>query len=119
MESRRVGSKPIDVLAEQVVEMCAMVEWSVEELGRVVRRAYPYSDLGPRAFESVLDMLSGRYPSDDFAELRPRIVWDRVAGKVRGPAGAPRLARTNPGTIPDRGLYTVNLAGDARRGGAR
>src|SRR5207244_1570739 len=82
-----------------------------------IRRAYPYSELGPRAFESVLDMLSGRYPSDEFVELRPRIVWDRVTGKVRGRAGAQRLAVTNPGTIPDRGLYTVNLAEDGRRVG--
>ncbi|TMC38286.1 MAG: hypothetical protein E6J28_06305 [Chloroflexi bacterium] len=65
----------------------------------------------------MLDMLSGRYPSDEFVELRPRIVWDRVTGKVRGRAGAQRLAVTNPGTIPDRGLYTVNLAEDGRRVG--
>jgi ATP-dependent Lhr-like helicase len=117
IETTVVPRKPLDVLAQQVVAMCAMDEWSVEDLGRVVRRAYPYSDLGPRAFESVLDMLSGRYPSDDFAELRPRIVWDRVAGKLRGRAGAQRLAVTNPGTIPDRGLYTVNLVENGRRVG--
>jgi ATP-dependent Lhr-like helicase len=117
IETTVVPRKPLDVLAQQVVAMCAMDEWDVEELGRVVRRAYPYSDLGPRAFESVLDMLSGRYPSDQFVELRPRIVWDRVAGKVRGRAGAQRLAVTNPGTIPDRGLYSVNLVEDGRRVG--
>jgi ATP-dependent Lhr-like helicase len=117
IESTTVPRKPLDVLAQQIVAMCAMDEWDVEHLGRVVRRAYPYSDLGPRAFESVLDMLSGRYPSDDFAELRPRIVWDRVSGKVRGRAGAQRLAVTNPGTIPDRGLYSVNLVSDGRRVG--
>ena len=117
IESTVVPRKPLDVLAQQVVAMCAMDEWRVDELARVVRRAYPYSDLGPRAFESVLDMLSGRYPSDEFAELRPRIVWDRVAGTVRGRAGAQRLAVTNPGTIPDRGLYTVNLVDDGRRVG--
>jgi len=117
IESTVVPRKPLDVLAQQVVAMCALDEWDVEKLGAVVRRAYPYSDLGPRAFESVLDMLSGRYPSDEFAELRPRIVWDRVAGKVRGRAGAQRLAVTNPGTIPDRGLYSVNLAEDGRRVG--
>jgi len=94
-----------------------MDEWSVDELAVLVRRAYPYSDLGPLALESVLDMLSGRYPSDDFAELRPRIVWDRVAGTLRGRAGAQRLAVTNPGTIPDRGLYTVNLVDNGRRVG--
>ncbi len=117
IESTVVPRKPLDVLAQQVVAMCAMDEWEIEKLGRVVRRAYPYSDLGPRAFESVLDMLSGRYPSDQFVELRPRIVWDRVAGKLRGRAGAQRLAVTNPGTIPDRGLFTVNLADDGRRVG--
>jgi ATP-dependent Lhr-like helicase len=117
IETTVVPRRPLDVLAQQVVAMCAMDEWSVEDLGRVVRRAYPYSDLGPRAFESVLDMLSGRYPSDDFAELRPRIVWDRVTGKLRGRAGAQRLAVTNPGTIPDRGLYTVNLVENGRRVG--
>ncbi|HKV88561.1 MAG TPA: DEAD/DEAH box helicase, partial [Candidatus Dormibacteraeota bacterium] len=117
IESTVVPRKPLDVLAQHVVAMCAMDEWDVEELGRVVRRAYPYADLGPRAFESVLDMLSGRYPSDQFVELRPRIVWDRVAGRVRARAGAQRLAVTNPGTIPDRGLYTVNLLEDGRRVG--
>jgi len=117
IESTVVPRKPLDVLAQHVVAMCAMDEWEVEALGRVVRRAYPYSDLGPLAFESVLDMLSGRYPSDQFVELRPRIVWDRVTGKVRGRAGAQRLAVTNPGTIPDRGLYSVNLAEDGRRVG--
>ncbi|HEY3083964.1 MAG TPA: DEAD/DEAH box helicase [Candidatus Dormibacteraeota bacterium] len=117
IETTVVPRRPLDVLAQQVVAMCALDDWDVEKLARVVRRAYPYSDLGPRAFESVLDMLSGRYPSDQFVELRPRIVWDRIAGKVRGRAGAQRLAVTNPGTIPDRGLYTVNLAEDGRRVG--
>jgi ATP-dependent Lhr-like helicase len=117
IESTVVPRKPLDVLAQQIVAMCAMDDWDVEALGRVVRRAYPYSDLGPRAFESVLDMLSGRYPSDEFVELRPRLVWDRIAGKVRGRAGAQRLAVTNPGTIPDRGLYSVNLVEDGRRVG--
>ena len=117
IESTAVPRKPLDVLAQQVVAMCAMDEWRVDELSSVVRRAYPYGELGPRAFESVLDMLSGRYPSDEFAELRPRIVWDRIGGTVRGRAGAQRLAVTNPGTIPDRGLYSVNLVGDGRRVG--
>jgi len=117
IESTVVPRKPLDVLAQQIVAMCALDEWEVEKLGKVVRRAYPYSDLGPRAFDAVLDMLRGRYPSDQFVELRPRIVWDRVAGKVRGRAGAQRLAVTNPGTIPDRGLFTVNLADDGRRVG--
>ena len=117
IETTVVPRRPLDVLAQQVVAMCAMDEWKVDELSAVVRRAYPYSELGPRAFESVLDMLSGRYPSDEFIELRPRIVWDRIAATVRGRAGAQRLAVTNPGTIPDRGLYTVNLLDDGRRVG--
>src|SRR5207302_860035 len=82
-----------------------------------LRRADPCRDLGRRSLEAVLDMLSGRYPSEEFAELRPRIVWDRVNGTVRGRAGAQRLAVTNPGTIPDRGLYTVNIFEDGRRVG--
>ncbi len=117
IESTTVPRMPLDVLAQQVVAMCAMDEWRVDDLAAVVRRAYPYSELGPRSLDSVLDMLSGRYPSDEFAELRPRIVWDRVAGTIRGRAGAQRLAVTNPGTIPDRGLYTVNLVEDGRRVG--
>src|SRR3979411_1091120 len=88
IESTVVPRKPLDVLAQQIVAMCAMDEWRVDDLARVVRRAYPYSELGPLALEAVLDMLSGRYPSDDFAELRPRIVWDRVAGTLRGRGGA-------------------------------
>ncbi len=117
IESTVVPRRALDVLAQQIVAMCAMDEWKVDELAAVVRRAYPYSELGPRAFESVLDMLSGRYPSDEFIELRPRIVWDRIAATVRGRAGAQKLAVTNPGTIPDRGLYTVNLLDDGRRVG--
>ncbi|OLC27258.1 MAG: hypothetical protein AUH40_02250 [Chloroflexi bacterium 13_1_40CM_65_17] len=117
IEATSVPRMPLDVLAQQVVAMCALDEWRVDDLAAVVRRAFPYSELGPRSLESVLDMLSGRYPSDEFAELRPRIVWDRVAGTIRGRAGAQRLAVTNPGTIPDRGLYTVNLLEDGRRVG--
>ena len=117
IESTVIPQNPLDVLAQQVVAMCALEDWDVEDLGRLVRRAHPFRDLGPRAFESTLDMLSGRYPSDDFAELRPRIVWDRVEGRLRGRAGAQRLAVTSGGTIPDRGLYTVNLVEDGRRVG--
>ena len=117
IETTRVPRNPLDVLAQQIVSMCAMDDWSVDELGALVRRAYPFSDLGPRAFESVLDMLSGRYPSDDFAELRPRIVWDRVGRRLRARPGAQRLAVTSGGTIPDRGLYSVNLLDDGRRVG--
>ncbi|MEA2681899.1 MAG: ATP-dependent helicase Lhr and Lhr-like helicase [Chloroflexota bacterium] len=117
IETTRVPRNPLDVLAQQVVAMCALDQWQVEDMLALVRRAYPYSDLGERAFTAVLDMLAGRYPSDDFAELRPRIVWDRVAGTLRGRAGAQRLAVVSGGTIPDRGLFAVNLfegAGDTR-----
>src|SRR5207247_1455891 len=102
IETTRVPRNPLDVLAQQIVAMTAMDAWSVAEISELVHRAYPFSDLGPRAFESTLDMLSGRYPSDEFAELRPRIVWDRLEGKIRGRAGAQRLAVGSGGTIPDR-----------------
>src|SRR5438270_3466038 len=101
IETTRVPRNPLDVLAQQIVAMTALEEWSVTELSEVVHRAYPFSDLGPRALESTLDMLSGRYPSDEFAELRPRIVWDRLEGKIRGRAGAQRLAVVSGGTVPD------------------
>jgi ATP-dependent helicase Lhr and Lhr-like helicase len=117
IETTVVPSNPLDVVAQQVVAMAAMDEWKVDELAALVRRAHPFRDLGRRSLEAVLDMLSGRYPSEEFAELRPRIVWDRVNGTVRGRAGAQRLAVTNPGTIPDRGLYTVNIFEDGRRVG--
>ena len=105
---------PLDVLAQQVVSMVAMDEWDVEEMYDVVRRAANYSGLPRSAFESVLDMLAGRYPSDEFAELRPRLVWDRVAGTLTGRPGAQRLAVTSGGTIPDRGLFGVFLAGSEK-----
>jgi len=117
IETTVIPRNPLDVLAQQVVAMCALQDWDVDELAKLVRRAHPFRDLGPRAYESTLDMLSGRYPSDDFAELRPRIVWDRVEGRLRGRAGAQRLAVTSGGTIPDRGLFTVNLLDDGRRVG--
>ena len=102
---------PLDVLAQQVVAMCAVDDWSVEELLRVLRSASPYATLSRAVLDSVLDMLAGRYPSEEFAELRPRIVWDRVSDTISGRPGALRLAVTSGGTIPDRGLYGVFLAG--------
>ena len=117
IETTRVPRNPLDVLAQQIVAMAAMDEWSVPALSELVHRAYPFSDLGPRALESTLDMLSGRYPSDEFAELRPRIIWDRLEDKVRGRLGAQRLAVVSGGTIPDRGLFSVNLLDDGRRVG--
>ena len=117
IESTRVLKNPIDVLAQHIVAMSALDEWKVDDLKALARRTYNFESLGDRTLEAVLDMLAGRYPSDDFRELRPRIVWDRVNGTIRGRAGAQRLAVTNAGTIPDRGLYTVNLLDDGRRVG--
>ena len=105
---------PLDVLAQQIVSMVAMDEWDVDELYDVVRRAATSRGLPRSAFESVLDMLAGRYPSDEFAELRPRLVWDRVAGTLTGRPGAQRLAVTSGGTIPDRGLFGVFLVGSEK-----
>ena len=120
IESLRVPANPVDVLAQQIVAMTALDEWAVDDLEQVVRRAAPFAGLPRSILESVLDMLSGRYPSDEFAELRPRIVWDRITGVLTGRPGAQRLAVTSGGTIPDRGLYAVFLAtgeGTGRRVG--
>src|SRR5438128_5146096 len=111
IEETQIPRNPLDVLAQQVVAICADEEIEVAELHSLVRRAYPFADLSRAQLENVLDMLAGRYPSDEFAELRPRIIWDRTAGVVRGRPGARRLAVTNAGTIPDRGLFGVFIAG--------
>ncbi|MER0244960.1 DEAD/DEAH box helicase [Streptomyces sp. HSW2009] len=118
IEALRVPANPLDVLAQQVVAMAAMDTWDVDELLAVVRRAAPFATLPDSAYTGVLDMLAGRYPSDAFAELRPRLVWDRIAGTVTGRPGAQRLAVTSGGTIPDRGLFGVFLAGSESSGGA-
>ncbi|MEV5414372.1 DEAD/DEAH box helicase [Thermopolyspora sp. NPDC052614] len=114
IEELRYPRNPLDVLAQQIVAMTAMDEWTVDELEAVVKRAAPYATLPRSALEATLDMLAGRYPSEEFAELRPRIVWDRVTGTLRGRPGAQRLAVTSGGTIPDRGLFGVFLAGGDR-----
>ncbi|HMQ26463.1 MAG TPA: helicase-related protein, partial [Acidimicrobiales bacterium] len=106
----------LDVLAQQIVAMCALDDWPVDELGALVRRAAGYAELSDEVLANVLDLLSGRYPAEEFAELRPRIVWDRVAGVLRARAGAQRLAVTSGGTIPDRGLYGVFLPDGTRVG---
>ncbi len=114
VEPSRIPRNPLDVLAQQIVAMSAMDRWQVDELYRVVRQAAPFAALNRRVFDGVLDMLSGRYPSDDFAELRPRVTWDRVNGTLTARDGAKRLVIANAGTIPDRGLYGVFLADGAR-----
>ncbi|MEU1555345.1 ATP-dependent helicase [Streptomyces scabiei] len=120
IESMRIPGNPLDVLAQQVVAMTSMDTWQFDDLLATVRRAAPFAALPESAFTAVLDMLAGRYPSDAFAELRPRVVWDRVAGTITGRPGAQRLAVTSGGTIPDRGLFGVFLAGsDPKKGGGR
>ncbi len=136
IESTRYPRNPLDVLAQQLVAIVAhpptaapplprkprkikpgellprepKPEVGVDSLFDMVRRAAPFGALTRSAFEGVLDLLSGRYPSDEFAELRPRLTWDRVRNVVTARDGAARLAILNAGTIPDRGLYGVFLA---------
>ncbi len=112
LEPLRFLRNPLDVLAQQVVAMVAVEDWTVGDLGALVRCTAPFADLPQEALEGVLDMLAGRYPSDDFAELRPRLNWDRVTGVLSTRPGSGRLALTSGGTIPDRGLYGVFLAGE-------
>ncbi|MGH8824508.1 MAG: ATP-dependent helicase [Jiangellaceae bacterium] len=114
IEELHAPRNPLDVLAQHVVSALAMDEWHVDELLALARRAHPFATLPRSAYDAVLDMLSGRYPSDEFAELRPRIVWDRTTGTLTGRPGAQRLAVTSGGTIPDRGLFGVFLAGSER-----
>ncbi len=117
IEETVIPRNPLDVLAQQIVAIAADEEISVDELHELVRGAYPFADLSRAQLENVLDMLAGRYPSDEFAELRPRIVWDRTAGLIRGRQGVRRLAVTNAGTIPDRGLFGVYLVDGGGRVG--
>jgi ATP-dependent Lhr-like helicase len=124
IEAVHPPANPLDVLAQQVVAMVAVEDWDRDELARVVRRAAPFAELGDGSLDAVLDMLAGLYPAEDFNELRPRLVWDRLTGRLSARPGALRLAVTSGGTIPDRGLYGVYLAAGAQevagtRGGRR
>ena len=120
IETTVVPRNALDVLAQQIVAIAAAAgddaPVNVDELYALVTRTYSYAELSRSQLENVLDMLDGRYPSSEFSELRPRIVWDRVAGTIRARPGARQLAVTNAGTIPDRGLYAVTLP-DGRRVG--
>ena len=118
VEATRYPRNPLDIVAQQVVAMTSMDDWDVDDLFATIRRAAPFAELSRAVFDGVLDMLSGRYPSDEFAELRPRVTWDRVAGAITAREGAKRVAIANGGTIPDRGLYGVFLLGGAK-GAAR
>ncbi len=117
IEQLSIPRNPLDVLAQQIVAMTALDDWSVDDLHQVVRRAAPFAGLTRPVLEAVLDMLAGRYPSEEFAELRPRLVWDRTTGLLHGRPGGQRLAVTSGGTIPDRGLFGVFLAASQRGDG--
>jgi ATP-dependent Lhr-like helicase len=119
IEPTVVPHNALDVLAQQIVAIAASAEpepVSVDELFALITRTHSYAELSRDLLENVLDMLDGRYPSREFGELRPRIVWDRVGGTIRARKGARQLAVTNAGTIPDRGLFSVVLP-DGRRVG--
>jgi ATP-dependent Lhr-like helicase len=116
IEETTIPQNPLDVLAQHLVSMAALDEWEIDEVERLVTATESFHDLSREQLENVLDMLDGRYPSDRFAELRPRIVWDRTQGTMHGRKGSRQLVVTNAGTIPDRGLYGVHLP-DGRRVG--
>ena len=116
VEPTSIPATPLDVLSQQLVAMVVTGDSTADDLYETVRRAAPYADLSRAVFDETLDMLAGRYPSDLFAELRPRINWDRSTGMVSARPGARQLAVTNPGTIPDRGLYRVALPDGSRVG---
>ncbi|WP_280271378.1 Lhr family ATP-dependent helicase [Nocardia wallacei] len=112
IEELRMPTHPLDILAQQTVAACALEPIDADTWFETVRATGSYATLPRSAYESVLDLLSGRYPSDEFAELRPRVVWDRDAGTVTGRPGAQRLAVTSGGAIPDRGLFPVFMVGE-------
>jgi ATP-dependent Lhr-like helicase len=116
VESTRIPANPIDVLSQQLVAHTVAGDTTADRLYEMTRRATPYASLSRAVFDETLDMLSGRYPSDLFAELRPRLTWDRATGEISARPGARQLAVTNPGTIPDRGLYRVTLPDGSRVG---
>jgi ATP-dependent Lhr-like helicase len=118
IERLSVPANPLDILAQQTVAATALGSIDVEEWFSTVRRSAPFATLPRSAFEATLDLLAGRYPSDEFAELRPRIIWDRNAGTIEGRPGAQRLAVTSGGTIPDRGLFGVYIIGTETEGSA-
>jgi ATP-dependent helicase Lhr and Lhr-like helicase len=109
IERTEVPTNPLDVLAQQIVAMCAVDDLSVGEIERIVRRSYNFATLSRDLLESVLGMLAGQYPSDEFADLKPRVIWDRATDIVSSRRDAKTVAIVNAGTIPDRGLYGVFL----------
>ncbi|PPG68790.1 ATP-dependent helicase [Rathayibacter rathayi] len=119
IEAIAVPANPLDILAQQTVAATALESLDVDEWFDTVRRSAPFVSLPRSAYEATLDLLSGRYPSDQFAELRPRLVWDRDANTLTGRPGAQRLAVTSGGTIPDRGLFGVFMVGEPGSTGNR
>ena len=113
IETMRVPANPLDVLAQHTVAACALEPLDADRWFDAVRRSAPFATLPRSAFEATLDLLSGKYPSTEFAELRPRLVYDRDAGTLTARPGAQRLAVTSGGAIPDRGMFTVYLASEA------
>ncbi|HUO46106.1 MAG TPA: DEAD/DEAH box helicase, partial [Acidimicrobiia bacterium] len=116
IEQTSILRNPLDVLSQQLVATVAIEPRTADSLFDLMRRAGPYADLGRDVFDATLDMLAGRYPSELFAELRPRLNWDRVSGEVTARPGARQLVIANAGTIPDRGLYRVTLPDGSRVG---
>ena len=114
IEAVRIPQNPLDILAQQTIAACALEPVDVEGWFETVRRSAPFRTLPRSAYEATLDLLAGKYPSDEFAELRPRVVWDRDHGTLTGRPGAQRIAVTSGGTIPDRGLFGVFVAGETR-----
>jgi ATP-dependent Lhr-like helicase len=116
IEAIAIPQNPLDILAQQTVAALALDALQADEWYEIVRRSAPFATLPRSAFDATLDLLSGLYPSDEFAELRPRIVYDRVSGELTGRPGAQRLAVTSGGTIPDRGLFGVFMVGSSPTG---
>src|SRR4029077_6768314 len=119
IETTTLPRNPLDVLAQQLVAMAVLDRWTVDQLDEIVRRAAPFETLTREALEGVLGMLAGAYPSDEFAELKPRLTWDRVPGEIAGRRDARVVAITSGGTIPDRGLFGVFMVGEAGTPGRR
>lgn len=117
IESMRLPENPLDVLAQQIVAMCCGREWTVDGMLALARRARPYRGLTRNLLAAVLDMLVGRFPSEEFADLRPRLSWDHGRDVLTARRGADFLVRMNAGTIPDRGLFTVHLGPEGPRVG--
>jgi ATP-dependent Lhr-like helicase len=115
IETMRVPTNPLDILAQHTVAAAALEPLDVDRWFDTVRRSAVFATLPHSAFEATLDLLSGKYPSTEFAELRPRLVYDRDTGTVTARPGAQRLAVTSGGAIPDRGLFTVYLATDSEK----